>query len=224
MRTLALILASSTTLWAGEYAVLATGFRLHVERHSTEGAATTLYLAGGGSTTVPASQIETFEAEDAPASAAARPAEPASAPAKPGLDAMIQQVAERHGVHPALVSSVVAAESASNPKAVSPKGAVGLMQLMPGTAKDLGVSNPMDAAQNLEGGTAYLRQLLERYQGYDNQLERAVAAYNAGPGKVDLHGGMPPYRETVDFVSRVSSILSRRLADTSASASPSTAP
>src|SRR5207253_867250 len=106
----------------------------------------------------------------------------------------------RHGLDPDFVRSMIRAESAGNVRAVSPKGAVGLMQLMPGTAKDLGVNNAFDPASNVEGGTAYIRQLLDRY-GLD--MAKALAAYNAGPAKVDLHRGVPPYRETTAYVARI---------------------
>jgi soluble lytic murein transglycosylase-like protein len=119
------------------------------------------------------------------------------------VNALVREAAERYGVAPELVHSVIAAESSYDPTAVSPKGALGLMQLMPGTARDLKVANVFDPVENINGGTAYLRQMLERYAGFRNQLQRALAAYNAGPGKVDLYGGLPPYRETIDFVGRV---------------------
>ena len=123
MRALALIFAAST-LWAGEYAVLTTGFRLRVERHSTDGATTTLYLPGGGYTILSSSEISVFETEDSiqpPAAPSATPPAAASPPPRSDFDLLIRQAAQRHGLHPALVSSVVAAESAFNPNAVSPK-------------------------------------------------------------------------------------------------------
>ncbi|HYM13899.1 MAG TPA: lytic transglycosylase domain-containing protein [Bryobacterales bacterium] len=215
MRASLLILAmiGASRLWAGEYAVLASGFRLRAERHVAEGATTTLYDRDGSYTAVPTASILSFEAEDyAPPAATAPETKPPSPPdaaaAAGSLQALIQKVAQQYHVSPELVESVIAAESAYNPAAVSPKGAVGLMQLMPGTARDLRVTDRRDAAQNVEGGTAYLKQLLDRYAGFDNQFERAVAAYNAGPAKVDRYGGLPPYRETVDFVARVSTRLS----------------
>jgi soluble lytic murein transglycosylase-like protein len=212
MRVLALTFALVAPVWAGEYAVLSNGFRLHAERHATDGAVTTLYDGNGGYTAVRTTEITAFEAEDYVPFAAAE-ASPAAPPPASGVPSLVQQAAERHGLHPALISSVIAAESAFHPRAVSPKGAQGLMQLMPGTARELRVENPFDAAQNVEGGTVYLRQLWKRYQGYPNQLERAVAAYNAGPAKVDRYGGLPPYRETVDFVSRVSTRLKFLMAE-----------
>ena len=98
--------------------------------------------------------------------------------------------------------SVAKAESGYQPNAVSPKGAIGLMQLMPGTAAELNV-DPHDPAQNAEAGAKYLRDLLLKYEHDPHQVSKAVAAYNAGPGAVDKYKGVPPYRETVDYVNRV---------------------
>jgi soluble lytic murein transglycosylase-like protein len=117
------------------------------------------------------------------------------------FDDVIEETAVRNGVRTDLVRAVIQAESAFNPRAVSNKGAMGLMQLMPATARQFGVVNAFDPAQNVRGGVAYLRQLLDRYDG-DERL--ALAAYNAGPGAVDRHGQtVPPFRETRDYVSRV---------------------
>src|SRR4030095_14944234 len=103
--------------------------------------------------------------------------------------------ARRYALPPSLVRSVMAAESAGKAGAVSPKGAIGLMQLMPGTARDLGV-NPHDAAENAHGGAKYLEELLLRYKNASDPVRLAWAAYNAGPGAVDRYATIPPYRET----------------------------
>jgi len=119
-------------------------------------------------------------------------------------DDLIREHATRYDVNPGLVRAVVQVESNFNPYAVSPKGAQGLMQLMPATAKQFGVTKPFDPSENIRGGTAYLRQLLDRY-GNDKRL--ALAAYNAGPGAVDKYGEtVPPYRETRDYVARVDAV------------------
>jgi len=126
------------------------------------------------------------------------------APAAPALSYadLIAPTANRVGVNVALVKSIVKAESAFNPDAVSCKGALGLMQVMPQTAKDMGLdaSKPVE---NLEAGTRYLKWLLERYSKSKNGLPKAIAAYNAGPGAVDKHHGIPKFRETQTYVARV---------------------
>lgn len=119
------------------------------------------------------------------------------------IDDLIDRHARHHGVRPDLVRAVIAVESAFNPRARSHKGAMGLMQLMPATARRFDVDRPYDPAQNIGAGVAYLRELLDRYQG-DETL--ALAAYNAGPGAVERHGlKVPPYRETRDYVKKVRS-------------------
>jgi hypothetical protein len=112
----------------------------------------------------------------------------------------IREISERHGMSPALVEAVIRVESAFNPLAVSPKGARGLMQLMPGTANALGVQDAFDPRQNIDGGVRHLRRLIDRYPG---DLPLAVAAYNAGEGAVDSYGGIPPYPETQQYVRKV---------------------
>ncbi len=116
------------------------------------------------------------------------------------LQALVNDASSRNGVAPALVNAVVMAESAGNPSAISSAGAQGLMQLMPGTSATCGISNPFDPQQNVDCGARYLHGLLERY---NNDIELAVAAYNAGPGAVDQYHGVPPYAETRAYVARV---------------------
>jgi soluble lytic murein transglycosylase-like protein len=116
------------------------------------------------------------------------------------MDRIVREAAERHRVDPALVKAVISTESDWNPHAVSRKGAVGLMQLIPGTAERFGVGNPYDPAQNVEGGTTYLKWLLDRYNG---DLPKTLAAYNAGEHAVDLYRGVPGYPETQRYVQKV---------------------
>jgi soluble lytic murein transglycosylase-like protein len=116
------------------------------------------------------------------------------------FDAAITEHSRRHGVAAELVRAVIQVESAFNPSAVSNKGAMGLMQLMPATAVELGVSDPFDPDQNIRGGVTYLKQLLVRY---DNNVELALAAYNAGIGNVAKYGAVPPFKETRNYVDKI---------------------
>ncbi len=116
------------------------------------------------------------------------------------IEVMIREVSARYNVDPALIRAVIETESNWNSKAISRKGALGLMQLVPGTARQMGVDNAFDPKQNLDGGVRYLHSLLQRYNG---DLDRALAAYNAGPGAVDRARGVPRYRETREYVQKV---------------------
>ena len=118
---------------------------------------------------------------------------------KTGIENLIFNESSKKGLDPHLVKAIIKAESNFNPNAESPKGAMGLMQLMPGTADLLGVENPFNPKQNIKGGTDYLKDLLRVFKDKD----LAIAAYNAGPGAVKKHGGIPPYSETQNYVKKV---------------------
>ncbi len=203
-----------------DLAVLHNGFSIRHERRETMGSVTRLYLGGDkGYIDIATNQIERFEKDLTPAvvpasaSAVAPTAAPAVTPsvasagrAKPQalkpqeLNEVIHSISGQHHLDPDFISSVIHAESGFNQHAVSPKGAQGLMQLMPGTASKLGVSNAFDPRANVEGGTRYLSELLERYN-FD--VIKALAAYNAGPQRVQQYGGVPPYYETRTYVARI---------------------
>ncbi|MCM2256601.1 MAG: lytic transglycosylase domain-containing protein [Vicinamibacteria bacterium] len=192
-----LLLAALVSLPAGaEIAVLVHGGMLKVDAVERRGEQVRLVLRGGGEVELPAGELRGVVPDEIVEEIAAAEAQPG--PHDPR--ALATEVARRHGLDPALVLAVMGVESAFRPDAVSHKGAQGLMQLMPGTAKELGVADPLDPAQNVDGGARYLRDLLARYEG---DVEMALAAYNAGPGAVARHGGIPPYRETRDYVRKV---------------------
>jgi soluble lytic murein transglycosylase-like protein len=205
MRTFGLLLIlTAGSAYAGEYAVLASGSRLHVDRHETDGAKVRLYQDTSFVEMDAAAVLEYEKDGRVAAPSVAIPAAPAPAAevvVSPALSAgeLADRAADKYGLPRHLVRSVMAAESGFQPLAVSPKGAIGLMQLMPGTAADLG-ADPYDPAQNVDAGTRYLRDLLTKYDG---GLRHALAAYNAGPAAVDRYNGVPPYRETVNYVVRI---------------------
>jgi soluble lytic murein transglycosylase-like protein len=135
--------------------------------------------------------------------------EPQSAPSRAvDTHALICAAAKKHRVPAAFVNSIVAAESNFNRDAVSPKGAIGLMQLMPATAEEYG-ADPNIPEQNVDAGTHYLRALMDKYGSRRGALKRVIAAYNAGPGRVDRYHGVPPFRETRAYVVRVLNLLRR---------------
>ena len=197
------LLAVPMGLRAADVAVLTNGFTIRHERREVVGSSTRLFVHANdeGFVDVPTSEIVSFEKDDTPAPAeiASKTADAQPLPGQP-LPKMIDDISGRHHLDPDFVNSVIHAESNFNSHAVSPKGAQGLMQLMPGTASRLGVENSFDAGANVEGGTRYLRELLERYN-FD--VVKALAAYNAGPGRVEQYHGVPPYYETQAYVARI---------------------
>lgn len=124
----------------------------------------------------------------------------------PSIEDIVSKTSKAYGIDPDLIMAVIKVESNYNPQLVSPKGAMGLMQLMPGTAAEMGVSDPFDVEENITGGVKYLRYLSEKYKG---NLELILAAYNAGPAVVDRYGGIPPYKETQDYVKKVLSVYKK---------------
>ncbi|HUF47013.1 MAG TPA: lytic transglycosylase domain-containing protein [Vicinamibacterales bacterium] len=184
---------------------LTNGRVIKVDLCRFEGDQAILSMPGGGEVRTPRSLIaellpdEESEAADEAVELRARSAS-ARGPtlASRAIVGLINDLAGRHGVDTELAHAVVRAESNYNPLAVSPKGAMGLMQLMPATAAQYGVTDPFDPAQNLDAGLRHLRRLLERYD-----RRHALAAYNAGEGAVNRYGGVPPYRETQAYVRRI---------------------
>jgi transglycosylase-like protein with SLT domain len=204
-----ILLLGGVSSFATEAAVLRNGFSIRHERREVIGAVTRLYLGAGGSgyVDVPTAEIDHFEEapQEKPAATAARTSaelrEAFSTPMfKRDLGEVVDAASGRYRLDPDLVNSVIKAESGFNVRAVSPKGAQGLMQLMPSTASSLGVQDVFDPRANVEGGTRYLRELLERYN-FD--LVKALAAYNAGPLRVEQYRGVPPYYETRAYVARI---------------------
>jgi soluble lytic murein transglycosylase-like protein len=188
---LLLALLATCPVASAEIALLTSGATLKLEGHRVEEALVVLVLRGGGEIGVPSSAVRGFVPDEVVVEVAGEAGD---------LRSLAVAAAERHGLDSELVLAVVGVESAFRPEAVSPKGAQGLMQLMPGTAASLGVEDALDPAQNLDGGVRHLGSLLSLYGG---DLKRALAAYNAGEGAVARHGGIPPFRETREYVRRV---------------------
>jgi soluble lytic murein transglycosylase-like protein len=220
------LLATSRFLSAGDIAILRNGFTIPHEKRVALGTVTRLYtsLTNNSYVDIPTEQIDHYEKDLSPAPP---PAALANSPAPPvaaspavsvpaarvalppqklppvtaqNLNDAVNEASDKHMLDADLINSVIRAESGFNPRAVSPKGARGLMQLMPQTAANLGVPNAFDPKSNVDGGTRYLRWLLERYN-YD--LVKALAAYNAGPQRVEQYRGVPPYSETRAYVARI---------------------
>jgi soluble lytic murein transglycosylase-like protein len=183
-------------------AQLSNGFAIRHIRREAAGENVRLYVSDSSYTELPASQIVRYEADLTPLPS---PEKPAAAPLS--IDQHVARAGEANGVDADFIRSVIKAESGSNSKAVSRKGAQGLMQLMPATASKLGVKDSFDPEQNVNGGTQFLRELLVKYNG---DAAKALAAYNAGPKRVQQYHGVPPYQETRQYVAKIIRDYNRR--------------
>jgi hypothetical protein len=207
-----IVVAATSCAFGADLAVLRNGNSIRHERRQVVGAVTRLYMgdSASGYIEIPTDQIERFEKDTAPDPAPMKPQPLSASVAAPtaalpvvrpvDMKQMVNSAGERHRIDPDFINSVIRAESGFNSHAVSKKGAQGLMQLMPQTASQLGVANSFDPNANVEGGTKYLRELLEKYN-YD--VVKTLAAYNAGPKRVDQYHGAPPYYETRAYIARI---------------------
>jgi soluble lytic murein transglycosylase-like protein len=196
--------------FSDELAVLRNGFSIRHARHEQRDTVTRLYLSTGSYVEVPTEEIVNFETEETVSDASIAIAGPISnVPSNPNdetkesaknLTGVIRAAGNRNGIDPDLIASIIRAESGFQANALSRKGAQGLMQLMPETAAHLKVNDPMDPVANVNGGTRYLVELLAQY---DDDLIKALAAYNAGPERVRQYNGVPPYAETRAYVAKV---------------------
>jgi Transglycosylase SLT domain len=193
-------LLSAGSCVAGETATLRNGFSIHYVRRLNAGQVTRLFLSDSAESFVDVPTDDIVDVEQDKEPTIAPEMAPKARPHALDLDQALSAASQHNNLSPALVRSVVSAESGFNPNARSGKGAQGLMQLMPQTAAQLGVKNALDPVENLEGGTRYLSQLLGRY---NNDLPIALAAYNAGPERVEQYHGIPPYPETIAYVNRI---------------------
>lgn len=213
-----LLLLGQLSASAADLAILKNGSAIPFLRKEQVGAVTRLYIPGGHMD-IPTSEIASYDKDDSPLEASAPAPQPPVAvdaaaptssvvpngaptltPAKVNIDELVRDASSRHQLDPDFVSSVIKAESNFNAHAVSPKGARGLMQLMPQTAAQLGVADAFDPRANVEAGTAHLSALLDQY---NNDPIKALAAYNAGAHRVQQYHGIPPYRETRAYVSKI---------------------
>jgi soluble lytic murein transglycosylase-like protein len=197
-----LLLSALAPAANAEYAVLRSGQRLHITGYENRGATILLRLKGG-KIEVPASELVAIEPEDVFTALPQPPAATAVLPV-PFAD-LIRAASQKYAVDQELIASVILVESNFNPRAVSPRNARGLMQLLPETAQRFAVADVFDPSQNIDAGTRYLKELLELYK---QDLRLTLAAYNAGPDRVERFGGVPPFAETVSYVRHVTQAYS----------------
>ena len=197
---LALLVAivSAAPAARADYAVLRSGLRLHVTGYERDGDRVRLAV-DGGTVEIATTELMAIEPQDTFPALSSTTVDPVVRYAD-----LIREAAARHGLNEKLIQHVVEAESNFDPKAVSRKNALGLMQLLPETAALYSIRNVFDPAENIEGGTHYLKDLIERYRG---NLRLALAAYNAGPAMVDRYGDVPPFPETQRYVKQITSKL-----------------
>lgn len=213
---IALSLLSAATPARAELVYFTSGRSLNVKSHQSKGDSLVLTLRGGGEVICESAIIVRIAPDEAPypepTTEQAKPVSPPANAGRPGpvrrleadLEAVIDRVAAREGVDARLVRAVIEVESGYRLRAKSPKGAIGLMQLMPATARQYAVTNIYDPAANIEGGIKHLRSLLARFPP-----ALALAAYNAGDAAVERFGGIPPYAETRNYVTRILKIVGR---------------
>jgi soluble lytic murein transglycosylase-like protein len=211
---------------AADLAQLKNGYEIRHEQREVIGPNTRLYLnadRSGGYVDISTDQIASFAHDDSLpwVRSVDQEAQAVTSLVSKAVDvpAAVDTASRTHFIDADLISSIIHAESSFNPRAVSPKGAQGLMQLMPGTASKLGVKDSFDAHANVDGGTRYIRELLLRY---NDDLPKALAAYNAGPHRVDQYKGVPPYKETRLYVARVIREFNRKKQSAKASGKAAT--
>lgn len=234
LATLLLVMGTQLFALGAELAVLRNDRRISFNHKEEMGTITRLYMGQDSSSylDIQTDSIASFEKDETPAPepvsaqvpapASATTTQPAVPAAKVDLDQLVRDASSKRQIDPDFINSVIKAESNFHPRAVSPKGAQGLMQLMPDTAARLGVNDPFDPRANVEAGTAYLSELLTLY---NNDPIKALAAYNAGAHRVEQYHGVPPYRETRAYIARiVKDFNAKKLAQMKAAKTQAAAP
>lgn len=230
LATLLLVMGTQLSALGAEVAVLRNAFRISFNHKEEMGTITRLYMGQDSSSylDIQTDTIASFEQDETPEPVSPQIPAPAAtttqpvASAKVDLDQVVRDASSKRQIDPDFINSVIKAESNFHPRAVSPKGAQGLMQLMPDTAARLGVNDPFDPKANVEAGTAYLSELLTLY---NNDPIKALAAYNAGAHRVEQYHGVPPYRETRAYIARiVNDFNAKKLAQMKAAKAQAAAP